>query len=67
MTLQRLLADLSEDVTRSSEIFNKCVYCSLDTDEPITQMPVFARGVTSDTKAVEQLVHLSPMQGQTKR
>jgi hypothetical protein len=53
------------------EIFSKCVYHSLNIDEPpditsITQMPIFARDPTSDTEVFEELVYLHSMQGKTK-
>jgi len=53
MTVERWVADVSKYVeTQLSEIFNKCVYCSLTLDEPVDttstpQIRMFARDITS--------------------
>jgi hypothetical protein len=72
MTVQRHVVDISNDAeTQFSKIFNKCVYCSQTAEESTAitltaQKCIFARGVTSDFEAFEELVDLLSTQGQTK-
>jgi len=72
MALQRRVPDISKDVgTHLSDIFNKCVYCSLNADESMditstAQICIFARDVRSDFEVFEEHGDLHSMQGHTK-
>jgi hypothetical protein len=72
MAVKGQIADVSEAVeTELSEMFNKCVYCSLaaDVSSDITcnaQMCALARVALSDFEWCEELLDMHPLQGQTK-
>jgi acetyl-CoA carboxylase beta subunit len=71
MTVQRWKHEISKDVeTELSEIFSKCVYCSLTVDSTDinsnVKICIFAHEVKSDSEVFEELADHHSIQGQAK-